>query len=73
LSPHFFAKSWPQWELDGLVSREVSGIKVILPIWHEVDLKSVREYSPILAGRLGGKSSDGIDKLVGDLKMAMGL
>jgi hypothetical protein len=29
LSPNFFVKTWPQQELDGLVSKEVSGIKVI--------------------------------------------
>ena len=34
LSPHFFEKEWPQRELDGLVAREVSSGKVILPIWH---------------------------------------
>jgi hypothetical protein len=73
LSPHFFEKPWTKMELDGLVSEEVSGIKVILPIWHEVDRDWVRRFSPILAGRLAGKSSDGLEKLVGDLRAAMGL
>jgi hypothetical protein len=31
LSPNFFAKEWPQKELDALVSREDGGQKVILP------------------------------------------
>jgi len=28
----FFAKEWPQKELDGLVAKEVEGKKVILPV-----------------------------------------
>jgi len=37
LSTAFFAKNWPQYELDGLVTKENnSGEKVILPIWDEV-------------------------------------
>lgn len=73
LSPHFFAKPWPQWELDGLVSREVSGIKVILPIWHNIDHEGVSARSPMLAGRLAARSSDGIQKVVLDLRTAMAL
>lgn len=33
LSPHFFAKRWPQRELSGLTAREHDGRKVILPVW----------------------------------------
>lgn len=36
LSSAFFAKNWTQYELGGLVSREMEGPKVILPIWHKV-------------------------------------
>jgi hypothetical protein len=32
----FFAKNWPQYELNGLTAREMDGHKVILPIWHNV-------------------------------------
>lgn len=73
LSPNFFAKTWPQHELDGLVSKEVSGIKVILPVWHNIDFEGVRAHSPMLAGRLAAKSSDGIEKVVSDLRAAMTL
>jgi len=65
LSPTFFSKHWPQLELDGLVARETaSGKKAIVPIWHEIDQKGVAEYSPTLADRLAGKSSDGLKVLV---------
>lgn len=36
LSHAFFAKDWPQYELDGLVTMSVSGKQVLLPLWHEI-------------------------------------
>jgi hypothetical protein len=44
LSPSFFAKGWTQYELDGLVAREVNGGKVILPLWHKVSKDQVLDY-----------------------------
>jgi hypothetical protein len=73
LSPNFFVKPWPQQELDGLVSKEVSGIKVILPVWHNIDFEGVRARSPMLAGRLAARSSDGMERVVSELRAAMGL
>jgi hypothetical protein len=65
LSPSFFAKHWPQRELDGLVAKEItSGEKGILPIWHEIDQKGVANYSPTLADRLAVSSSKGVDEIV---------
>ena len=32
--------SWPEYELDGLVTRAVSGEKVLLPIWHDNEARS---------------------------------
>ena len=32
ISPFFFAKNWPQYELDGLVTREMTGQQEILPL-----------------------------------------
>jgi hypothetical protein len=53
LSPHFFAKAWPQHELDGLTAREIAGRKkLILPVWHNVSHKDVLEYSPPLADKI---------------------
>ena len=51
LSPSFFAKNWPQYELDGLVQREMNVGKVILPIWHKVSKNEVLSYSPSLADK----------------------
>ena len=62
LSASFFAKRWPQWELDGLTMRQISGEQnVILPVWHEVGPDDVRSYSPALADLFAVKSSDGVD------------
>jgi len=57
LSASFFKKEWPQKELDGLVSKEMAGGKVILPIWHKVSVGEVRRYSPTLADRVALNSA----------------
>lgn len=64
LSKSFFSKHWPIQELNGLASREVSGKKVILPVWHEVTVEDVRGFSPILADKIAANSSDGLDSVV---------
>ncbi len=52
LSQSFFGKGWTEYELDGLVTRAVSGEQILLPIWHNVSKKEVMGYSPSLADRL---------------------
>ncbi len=71
LSPSFFAKHWPQQELDGLAAREVNGIKVILPVWHNIRHPEVAGYSPMLADRIAVSSSKGISIVVDELLRAM--
>ena len=59
LSHAFFAKNWPQYELDGLVTREVSGgQQVILPLWHRVTKSEVIGYSPSLADKVARSTAD---------------
>lgn len=67
LSKNFFAKEWPQKELDGLVAREVDGEKVILPIWHGVTKEEVKSFSPTLAGRLAVSSDKGLDYVINEI------
>lgn len=64
LSPSFFAKDWPQRELDGMVSLELNGRKVVLPIWHNIDVTGVRAYSPTLADRVAGSTLQPMNELV---------
>ena len=70
LSHAFFSKSWPQSELDGLLSLERES-KRILPVWHELTDEDVRSYSPILSGRLGISTSKGIASVVDAIKRAV--
>lgn len=74
LSPSFFAKGWPNYELDGLVTREVSGgEQLILPVWHEVTHAEVMEYSPSLAGKLARSTGDvTIDELADEIAAVVG-
>ena len=67
LSHSFFRKEWPQTELDGLVTRERNGEKVILPIWLDVDKEDVTRYSITLADRVAAKAKEGIEKVITQL------
>ena len=52
LSRAFFGRGWPEYELNGLVTRTVSGEQVLLPVWHNVTKREVMDYSPSLADRV---------------------
>lgn len=60
LSPAFFQKTWPQKELNALVSREATHGKVLLPVWHNLDAAQIAERSPLLADRLAVTTADGL-------------
>jgi len=72
LSKYFFSKNWPKEELEGLSTKEISGVKVILPVWHNITRDEVAERSPTLAGRFAAQSKDGLEKVVRQLREAMG-
>ena len=52
LSRAFFGKGWTNYELDGLVTRSVSGEQILLPIWHDITKQELIEYSPSLADKV---------------------
>lgn len=52
LSKSFLTKGWTNYELDGLVTRVVTGEQILLPIWHNISKREVIEYSPSLADKL---------------------
>ena len=64
LSPSFFKKEWPQKELGGLDAREVDGVKVILPVWHELTREEVVRHAPMLADRLAANTDSGLEQVV---------
>lgn len=71
LSPFFFAKQWPQRELDGLFARERLGHSVLLPVWHNVSRDDVLTFSPLLASRIAVSSAEGIEKVADALHRAI--
>jgi hypothetical protein len=58
LSAAFFAKKWTQYELDGLVTRNVDGSQVLLPLWHKVTKAEVIAQSPSLADKLARSTAE---------------
>lgn len=71
LSHNFFKKEWTNTELDGFAARERKGVKVILPIWHEVTYDEVLRYSPTLAERNRVSTSKGLDYIVNEIIKAV--
>ncbi len=64
LGKHFFARRWPQWELDGLLYLEIErDRKVVCPIWHGIGRQEVSSVSSPLAGRLAIDSKIGIQEI----------
>jgi len=50
LSKHFFAKKWPQRELDGILAKETVSGSTPLPIWHNITYEEIYEFSPTMSG-----------------------
>lgn len=71
LSQSFFSKEWPQRELDGLVAKEISSGKLILPIWHNVSKEDVAAFSPILADRVAVSSDKGMEHIIKEILAAI--
>lgn len=52
LSPAFISKGWTNYELDGIVTKTVSGEQILLPIWHNITKQQVVDFSPSLADKV---------------------
>lgn len=52
VSPAFIRKPWPEYELRGLVAREITEDRVILPVWHGVTRADVLAFSPPLCDKV---------------------
>ncbi|BAU66785.1 WD-repeat protein [Stanieria sp. NIES-3757] len=65
LSPNFLSnEGWGKAEFDSIYTREIiEKNNVILPVWHNVGVKDVYQYSPRLADKVGLNSSLGIQEL----------
>lgn len=52
ISRDFIKKGWTNYELDGIMTKAVSGEQILLPIWHNITKKEVVDYSPSLADKV---------------------
>jgi len=69
ISPSFVKKNWTEYELNGMVAREMNGHKVILPIWHKISKDEVLKFSPTLADKMALNTSiHTIQDIVNSLK-----
>lgn len=68
LSPAFIKKGWTNYELDGIVTRTVSGEQVLLPIWHNITKQQVMEFSPSLADKVArSTATHTIDEIASEI------
>lgn len=68
LSPSFISKGWTNYELDGIVTRTVSGEQVLLPIWHNITKQQVVDYSPSLADKIArSTATHTIDEIAAEI------
>ena len=58
LSRPFLAKNWTQYEMDGIVGRQMQREILLFPIQHGITIEEIRDYSPSLAGLSLWNSSD---------------
>ena len=49
LSKAFLSKKWPEYEYRSLMTREIDGERVILPLWYDVTKDDIKNLSLYLA------------------------
>jgi len=64
LSHDFFAKKWPQDELNALLNLAKVGKKIIIPIWHNLTAEDIEQYAVMLVNYKATSSSDGVETIV---------
>lgn len=57
ISRSFIKKGWTNYELDGLMTKAISGEQILLPIWHDITKQEVIDYSPSLADKVARNTS----------------
>ncbi|MCB0840248.1 MAG: DUF1883 domain-containing protein [Bacteroidetes bacterium] len=57
LSRDFIKKGWTNYELDGIITKAVSGEQIVLPIWHNINKREVLDFSPSLADKVARNTS----------------
>ena len=76
LSPSFIAGGWTNYELDGIVTRTVSGEQILLPIWHNITKQEVMDFSPSIADKVARSTAthtvEEIAKEIAELLQSVG-
>ncbi len=52
ISKNFLNKKWTDYEYKSLITKEVNGVKCILPIWHNITREEVQSFSLYLADKI---------------------
>lgn len=52
ISKDFLNKKWTDYEYKSLITKEVNGVKCILPIWHNITREEVQNFSLYLADKI---------------------
>lgn len=68
ISRDFIKKGWTNYELDGIITRAVSGEQLILPIWHNITRDEVVAFSPSLADKIARNTAiNSIDEIAAEI------
>ena len=68
LSSSFIQKGWTNYELDGIVTRANSGEQILLPIWHNITIQQVIDFSPSLANKVArNTSTHSVEEIAGEI------
>lgn len=68
ISKDFIKKGWTNYELDGIITKAVSGEQIILPIWHNITKKEVIDFSPSLADKLARNTAiNTVDEIASEI------
>ena len=66
ISRSFIKKGWTNYELDGIMTKAISGQQVLLPIWHDITKQEVIDYSPSLADKVARSTGQQTVKEIAD-------
>lgn len=68
ISRDFIKKGWTNYELDGIITRAVSGEQLILPIWHNITRDEVVSFSPTLADKVARNTGiNSVDEIAAEI------
>lgn len=68
LSKSFFKRGWTNYELDGIITKSISGEQIVLPIWHNITKSEVINFSPSLADKLAiNTSSNTVEEIASEI------